>query len=281
MDAQAVASPGGRSASGSGRPATSGTLRGILENAMKCAAACVAFAAVLGFAGPAGAQDWKAFAQQALQQAAGNPQTAALADAEIVQGLREALAKGTKNAVLQLGKPDGFWSSERFRVPLPKTIVQADSLLRAGGYGPRLDELHLSFNRAAEQAVPVAADVFSQAVSKLSISDARNILSGPPDAATQYFRKTTGETLLLQFKPLVAKVTAKAGLVQQYDKIMASAGPLAALAGGKADVNDYVARKSLDSLFLRIGDEEKAIRENPAARTSEMLKKVFGSRTAK
>lgn len=248
---------------------------------MKRAAVCIALAAVVGFAGPAHAQDWKEFAKQALQQAAGNPQTVALADKEIVQGLREALAKGTKNAVLQLGRQDGFWAADRFRVPLPKTLVQADTLLRAGGYGPRLDELHLSFNRAAEQAVPVAADVFSQAVSKLTINDARNILSGPPDAATQYFRKTTGETLLVQFKPLLARVTARAGLVQQYDKLMASAGPLATLAGGKADVNDYVARKSLDSLFLRIADEEKSIRENPAARTSEMLKKVFGSTAAK
>ena len=249
---------------------------------MKRVLARVALAAlVLAFVDTAAAQGWKDMAKQAFDQMAKNPQASGLADAEIVQGLREALAKGTKNAVLQLGRKDGFWTADRFRVPLPKTITQADTLLRAGGYGPKLDDLHLSFNRAAEQAVPVAADVFSQAVSKLSIADARSILSGPPDAATQYFRKTTGDTLLVQFKPLVAKVTAKAGLVQQYEKMMASAGPLATLAGGKADVNDYVARKSLDSLFLRIGDEEKAIRENPAARTSEMLKKVFGSSSAK
>lgn len=233
----------------------------------------------LCLAGPVQAQSWGDMARQAFEQFSKSPQATQLADAEIVQGLREALAQGTRNAVLQLGRQDGFWTADRFRIPLPKTLVQADSLLRAGGYGARLDELHLSFNRAAEQAVPVAADVFSQAVGKLTISDARSILSGPPDAATQYFRKATGETLLLQFKPLVARVTAQAGLVQQYDKVMASAGPLAALAGGKADVNDYVARKSLDSLFLRVADEEKAIRENPAARGTEMLKKVFGSRT--
>ena len=114
-----------------------------------------------------------------------------------------------------------------------------------------------------------------QAVQKLTINDARNILSGPPDAATQYFRKATGETLAIQFKPLVAKVTAGSGLVQQYEKMMASAGPLAALAGGGADVNTYVTNKALDGLFLRVAEEEKAIRENPAARTSDILKKVF------
>ncbi len=232
---------------------------------------------LLGLATPARAQSWWDMARQALDQMANNPQASALADSEIVQGLREALAKGAKNAVLQLGKADGFWADQRFRIPLPKSIVQADTLLRIGGYGPNIDELHLAFNRAAEKSVPVAAEVFSRAVQKLTITDARNILSGPPDAATQYFRKTTGETLRIQFKPLVTQVTAKAGLVQQYDKMMASAGPLAQLAGSKADVNDYVTRKALDGLFLRVAEEEKSIRSNPAARTSAILKKVFGS----
>lgn len=228
--------------------------------------------------GAAQAQSWKDTAKQIFQQAAGNPQTAALAESEIVQGLREALAKGTKNAVLQLGKTDGYWADERFRIPLPKAITQADQLLRIGGYGPRLDELHLSFNRAAEKAVPVAADVFSLAVQKLTLNDARGILQGPPDAATRYFRQSTGAALAVQFKPLVAKVTAQAGLVQQYDKLVASAGPLANLAGVKMDVNDYVTGKALDGLFARVAEEEKSIRSNPAARTSEILKKVFGNR---
>jgi hypothetical protein len=174
----------------------------------------IAFGLVLASVGTLSAEtDWKGMAKQAMDQIAQNPQAAQLADGEIVQGLREALAKGTRSAVLQLGKADGFWASDRFRIPLPKTVTKADTLLRAGGYGPQIDELHLSFNRAAEQSVPVAADVFAQAVQKLTITDARNILSGAPDAATQYFKKTTGETLALKFKPLVAQVTARAGLV--------------------------------------------------------------------
>lgn len=230
-------------------------------------------------AGSAAAASWQDMAKQVFDQIAGNPQaTAALSDSEIVKGLREALAKGTRNAVLQLGRTDGYWASERFRIPLPKPITQANQLLRIGGYGPKLDELHLSFNRAAEKAVPVAADVFSQAVQKLTLNDARNILQGPPDAATQYFKQATGATLAAQFKPLVAKVTAQAGLVQQYDRLVASAGPLASLAGVRMDVNDYVTNKALDGLFLRVAEEEKSIRTNPAARTSEILKKVFGSR---
>lgn len=238
-----------------------------------------AFGLLLGSGSTAAADtDWKGMARQAMDQMAKNPQATQLADAEIVQGLRAALAQGTRNAVLQLGKADGFWASDRFRIPLPKFITKADTLLRAGGYGPQVDELHLSLNRAAEQSVPIAADVFAQAVQKLTIADARNILSGAPDAATQYFRTATGDTLALQFKPLVAKVTAQSGLVQQYEKVIASAGPLAAFAGPKADVNDYVTRKALDRLFIRVADEEKAIRSNPAARGSEILKKVFGSK---
>jgi hypothetical protein len=237
----------------------------------------LAFVLAMVCAGAASA-GWKDMAKQIFDQAANNPQAAALADSEIVQGLREALAKGTKSAVLQLGKTDGYWASERFRIPLPKTLLQANQLLRMGGYGPKLDELHLSFNRAAEKAVPVAADVFSMAVQKLTLKDARSILEGAPDAATQYFKQTTGATLATQFKPLVANVTAKAGLVQQYDKFMASAGPFASLAGVKMDVNDYVTQKALDGLFLRVAEEEKSIRSNPAARTSEVLKKVFASR---
>lgn len=238
------------------------------------------FLVALSLPDAAAAQGWKDVAKQLFDQAAANPQATALAETEIVQGLREALAKGTKNAVLQLGKTDGYWSNPQFRIPLPKAINQVDQLLRIGGYGPRLDELHLSFNRAAEKAVPVAADVFSQAVQTLTLQDARNILQGPPDAATRYFRQASGATLATQFKPLVAGVTAKAGLVQQYEKLRSSAGPLASLAGARMDVNDYVTHKALDGLFLRVAEEEMAIRSNPAARSSQILKNVFGSSVA-
>lgn len=220
---------------------------------------------------------WADFAKQIFQQSGVAEQGAALAEEEIVQGLREALAKGTKSAILQLGSADGFWANEQFRIPLPKTVVQADSFMRAAGYGPQIDEMHLSFNRAAEKAVPVAADVFSEAVQKLTINDARAILSGPPDAATQYFKQATSETLTTQFKPLVANVTASSGLVQQYEKMMAAAGPLALLAGADADVNAYVTSKALEGLFQRVAQEERAIRTNPAARTSEVMKKVFAN----
>lgn len=223
------------------------------------------------FAGAVQADKFSDFAKDMMAQPAVSN---ALSDQDIGAGLKEALAKGTKTAVNQLGSSDGFWSNERFRIPLPKPLQKADALLRGFGAGPKLDELHLSMNRAAESAVPVAADVFSEAVKKLTLEDVRGILGGAPDAATQYFRKATSDTLMAKFKPIVAGITAKAGLVQQYKGVLASAGPLASSLGAP-DLDDYVTRKALDSLFLRVADEEKSIREDPAARSSELLKKVF------
>jgi len=220
---------------------------------------------------PVRADKFSDFAKKALSQPGA---ASALSDSDIGAGLKEALAKGTKSAVSQLGSTDGYWKNARFQIPLPKPLKKADAVLRGFGAGPKLDELHLSINRAAESAVPVAADVFSEAVKKLTVDDVRGILGGAPDAATQYFKRTTGETLLAKFRPIVAGITAKAGLAQQYKGIVASAGPLAATLGAP-DLDTYVTQKALDSLFLRVADEERSIRENPAARTSELLKKVF------
>ena len=226
----------------------------------------------LPLAAPVHAGKFSDFAKKALEQPGAS---SALSDADIGAGLKEALANGTKTAVNQLGRSDGFWSDARFRIPLPGPLEKADAMLRGFGAGPKLDELHLSMNRAAEKAVPVAADVFSEAVKKLSLSDVRGILGGPPDAATQYFKRTTSDTLMAKFKPIVAGITAKAGLAQQYKSVLGSAGPLASSLGAP-DLDSFVAEKALNGLFLRVADEEKNIRENPAARGSELLKKVFG-----
>ncbi len=216
-------------------------------------------------------------ANQIIQKTQKNPTLGtALSDTDIAAGLKQALAKGTRAAVTQLGHTDGFWSNERFRIPLPRPIEKAAGLLQAAGYGPQVDQLHLSINRAAEQAVPLAADVFSQAVQKLTLDDVRTILNGPPDAATQYFKRTTSNTLLAKFQPVVARTTSKIGVVQKYDDLLASAGPVASMLGGDPDLNHFVAQKALDGLFARVADEEKSIRTNPAARTTDLLKKVFG-----
>ena len=237
-------------------------------------ALAVAFALFLG-AAASRADQLSDFAKSMMQQPAAQ---SALSDSDIGAGLKEALAKGTRDAINELGRTDGFWSNPRFRIPLPGPVEKLEGILQGAGMGSQLDALHLSFNRAAEQAVPVAADVFSQAVKKLTLNDVRGILNGPQDAATQYFKRTTSDTLTTRFKPIVAKVTAKVGLAQQYNSVVSSAGPMASMLGDKADVNSYVTQKALDGLYLRVGDEEKSIRTDPAARSSDRLKKVFGSK---
>ena len=237
-------------------------------------ALAVAFALFLG-AAASRADQLSDFAKSMMQQPAAQ---SALSDSDIGGGLKEALAKGTRDAINELGRTDGFWNNPRFRIPLPGPVEKLEGILQGAGMGSQLDALHLSFNRAAEQAVPVAADVFSQAVKKLTLNDVRGILNGPQDAATQYFKRTTSDTLTTRFKPIVAKVTAKVGLAQQYNSVVSSAGPMASMLGDKADVNSYVTQKALDGLYLRVGDEEKSIRTDPAARSSDLLKKVFGSK---
>jgi hypothetical protein len=238
-------------------------------------ALAAALALSLGVAAVSRADQLSDFAKSMMQQPAAQ---SALSDSDIGAGLKEALAKGTRSAVNELGRTDGFWNNPRFRIPLPGPVEQLEGMLQGAGMGSQLDALHLSFNRAAEQAVPVAADVFSEAVQKLSLNDVRGILNGPQDAATQYFKRTTSDTLTVRFKPIVAGVTAKVGLAQQYNGLMSSAGPLASMAGAPTDLNDYVTQKALDGLYLRVGDEEKAIRTDPAARSTDLLKKVFGSK---
>jgi len=229
----------------------------------------------------AAASKWKdalGAVQQAAQQPGVGGSLATLSNGEIAAGLKAALAQGTRTAVAHLGRTDGFWGNAAARIPLPKPIRKVEGLVRGIGMGASIDQLHLSLNRAAEQAVPVAAEVFATAVEKLTLDDVRGILTGPNDAATQYFKRTTSETLTARFRPLVAKATADVGLAQSYQQMVASAGPFAASLGSSADLDAFVTQKALDSLFVQVAAEEARIRENPAARTSDILRKVFGAK---
>lgn len=201
----------------------------------------------------------------------------ALSDSDIAAGLRAALSQGTRSAVLSLGKTDGFWGNAAARIPLPSSLKKLEKTVRGVGMGSTVDQFHLSLNRAAEQAVPVAAEVFAQSVRQMTLSDARAILTGPKDAATQYFRRSTGQILTVKFRPLVAQATAKVGVASRYKQLTAAAGPFAGALGAPTDLDGYVTEKALDSLFVQVAAEELRIRDNPAARGSEILRKVFGS----
>lgn len=223
---------------------------------------------------------WRDAFRQAFGQAAQSPQADALLETEIVAGLREALAQGTTRAVNQLGRSDGFWANAAARIPLPAPLARGESGLRRVGLGASVDQFHLTLNRAAEQAVPHAADLLGEAIRQMSVADARTILQGQSDAATRYFERVSGPQLRARFLPIVNQTTAQVGVTQQYKSITASAGPLLQIAGAGAavDLDGYIADRALSGLFALMADEEKRIRDNPAARGSEVLKRVFGQR---
>ena len=199
-------------------------------------------------------------------------------DVEIAGGLKEALTTGVSTAVKLLGKNNGFLSEARVKIPLPKSLQKLEKGLRVAGQGKAVDDFVASMNHAAEKAVPVAIDVFVNAIKKMTFDDARNILfSKQDDSATQFFRRTSEETLRGKFRPMVEEFTAKTGVTQSYKTMIGKAGFAAQFLGKDAtDLDGYVTQKALDGLFLYVADEEKKIRKNPLGRTTDLLRKVFG-----
>lgn len=226
------------------------------------------------------AGDWQGEAGRVLQQVAQQPGgTAVLDNSQIVAGLREALAQGTIRAVNQLGRTDGFWRDAGVRIPLPAPIAGIEKTLRQFGQGAKVDQFHLTLNRAAERAVPQVADIFGDAVRRMSVADARAILEGQPDAATRYFQRVSSDSLRQKILPLVTDAMAQVGLTQEYKSLMTRAGPLLQIAGKSVpDLDRYVTDRALDGLFTTIAAEELRIRTQPAARTTELLRRVFGGR---
>jgi len=213
----------------------------------------------------------------------------ALSSEQMVGGLKEALSKGVEKAVASLGREGGFLTNLNVKIPMPEKLQTVEKALRTVGQNQLADDFVRSMNRAAEQAVPVAAGVFGDAIKQMTIADAKSILSGPDDAATQFFRRTTQTNLHAQFYPIVQKATDQVGVTAQYKQMMskfAAADTLGGLFGrsagtkpGTTDIDAYVTDKALDGLFKMVADEEKNIRANPLARTSDLLQKVFGFAT--
>ncbi len=201
-----------------------------------------------------------------------------VSDSDINGGLKEALLKGVTTAVDSLGKPDGFLRNPRVKIPLPKSLQKLEKGLRVAGQGKSVDAFVASMNNAPEKAVPVAIDVFVDAIKQMSFDDARKILfSREKDSATQFFRRTSEETLRGKFRPIVEEFTEETGVTQKYKSMIGRAGFAAQLLGKDAtDLDGYVTQKALDGLFLLVADEEARIRENPLGRTTTLLKRVFG-----
>lgn len=200
-----------------------------------------------------------------------------LSQDEIGAGLKEALRVAARKVVGQVGKSDGYFADPAIRIPLPGPLQQVEGALKAMGGSTLLDDLHMKMNRAAEQAAPKALNIFTDAATKMSIADARSILSGPKDAATQYFKRTTTGALTTSFRPIVDQSLSGVGAASAFKaaQTRASGLPLAGRELQTFSLTDFTVEKALDGLFYYIGVEEAAIRTNPAARSTDLLKKVF------
>jgi hypothetical protein len=208
-----------------------------------------------------------------------------LAPNEVALGLKQALTNGVEAAIRELGHKDGFLTNVHFRIAMPKQLRTVEEALRALKQQKMADEFVATMNHAAEKAVPEAAAVFAESISLISFADAQAILTGAPDAATQFFRRTTETNLYQRFLPIVKKATGSTGVTSNYKKVLSAVEKnkylgeaLDAVSDPKSlDLDSYVTNKALDGLFKRIAEEEKRIREDPVARTTDLLRNVFGA----
>jgi hypothetical protein len=200
-----------------------------------------------------------------------------LSSADASQGVKAALEKGATVAVSLLGREDGFLGNPKVRIPLPGYLEDGAKMLRMIGQGGRVDELVTAMNRAAEQAVPAAKDLLVNAVRTMSVSDAKGILTGGDTSVTQFFVGKTRAPLTERFLPIVTAATQKVKLAEKYNRIADKASGFGLVKKEDANVQRYVTGKSLDGLYLVIGEEERKIRQDPVGSGSAILQKVFGA----
>lgn len=232
----------------------------------------------LGLAGCAGMTDEDvAAAGTTLGQILGGGSAAGLSEDEIARGLREALRIGTGRAVDDLAARDAFNADPRIHIPLPGPLADAQDALRPFGLASLLDDLELRLNRGAEQAMPAARDIFWDAITGLTFQDVTDIWQGPDDAATRYFERTTTDPLLRAMRAPVEDALDQAGAIRLYDSLIQRAGAVPGLPDLRTDLTDHVLGLALDALFVELAAEEARIREDPVARTTELLRRVFGA----
>jgi len=200
-----------------------------------------------------------------------------LSTGDIASGLREALHVGTERVVGKLGTADGFNGNPEIHIPLPGSLQKAQSALRLVGASAMADDLELRLNRAAEVATPKAKEIFWQAIGDMTLEDVQGIYRGPKDAATRYLKNKMSPPLTQAMHPVVGESLAEAGAVKSYDAMMGKYKTLPLVPDVKANLTDYVLEKALGAIFLYLGREEAAIRDNPAERSTELLQRVFGS----
>ena len=213
-----------------------------------------------------------------LKSLGGDEKGGGLSDVKIGSGLKEALQVGTGNAVNVTGKTDGYFLNQVIKILMPEKLKTFEKGLRAVGYGPQVDEFVLSMNRAAEKSAPFAKQIFWDAIGEMTFDDVRKILSGNDTAATDYFKGKTTDKLTTVFKPIVDKSMNEVGVTRQYNELVGYYQKIPFVKKESFDIDQYVVTKALDGLFHMVGEEETKIRKNPTARTTDLLKEVFGSK---
>jgi hypothetical protein len=202
---------------------------------------------------------------------------ATLSNAETTAGLKQALIDASAAAVSRLGAKDGFLGNPQVKIPLPPALEKVQAALRFTGMSQQADDLVVAMNRAAEAAVPEARTLLVDAVKKMTVQDAKGILTGGDTSATDYFRRSTQAQLTQRFLPIVKKVTDRAGLAARYNSLAGQASQFGLVSREQATVESYVTAKALDGLYLMIGEQEKSFRRDPVGATSDIVRKVFGA----
>jgi hypothetical protein len=202
---------------------------------------------------------------------------AGLSNQDASRGIKGALLQGVSSAVWKLGVPGGFLDNPKVRIPLPPALEDLSKGMRLLGRGKDADDLEVAMNHAAEQAVPQAKDLLVGSVRSMSVTDAKNILTGGDGSVTRFFREKTQSSLATRFLPIVKQATGRVGLAQKYDQLAGQGSKLGLIKGDAGSIEQYVTDKALDGLYLMIGEEEHAIRQNPAAAASAIVSKVFGA----
>lgn len=217
-------------------------------------------------------------AQIALPKIFSKKSSSSVSQEDAGMGIKEALTQGVSNAVLNLNKTDGFFGNEVYKLFLPPDAVKIEKTLRNVGMGPQVDKAILAINRGAEDAVAFAKPIFVDAIKEMTITDALNIIKGSKDAATQYFKQKTTEKLIAAFIPSIKSSLDKTEATKYYTDIVNSYNKFpTTFKKINPDLTSYVAGKATDALFDQVAKEEANIRANPLARTTDILKKVFGS----
>ncbi len=199
-------------------------------------------------------------------------------ESQVAGGLKEALTIGTGNAVSLVSVTDGFFANQAIRILMPDKIQKVADVLGKVGYQKQVDEFVLSMNRAAEKAAPQAKSIFVESIKEMTIEDAKQILNGGDTAATDFFKGKTSGRLSEAFKPIISSSMNDVGATRKYKEMMGEYTALQFTSAESVDLDQYVTNKSLDGLFYMVGEEEKKIRTDPAARVTDLLKTVFGSK---